>query len=222
MEQIGINTPKDSVQQIVEALVNAKNNIVAALAGLVTTYAPIVHDHDANYAPIAKGITNGDAHDHSGGDGGQINHTTLSNIGANTHSQIDDFITAYDGKSAFLVTFALTGNDAARIITATITKQSGAALTIKETLVTWWLSNSQRGGLTFSVSSGVVTPTISTGLPMGALALTTLNRSLSNNAAILAITISTTGGINSGNKYLMFSIDGFIFSTIFTIFTDLV
>lgn len=39
-----------------------------------------------------EGVTNGDSHDHSGGDGAQINHTTLSNIGSNTHAQIDTFI----------------------------------------------------------------------------------------------------------------------------------
>ena len=40
-------------------------------------------------APAANGVTNGDSHDHSGGDGAQIDHTTLSNIGTNTHAQID-------------------------------------------------------------------------------------------------------------------------------------
>lgn len=35
---------------------------------------------DARYAPVAKGVTNGDSHDHSGGDGAQISYSTLSNL----------------------------------------------------------------------------------------------------------------------------------------------
>lgn len=34
----------------------------------------------ATYAPIAKGVTNGDSHDHSGGDGGQISYNNLADL----------------------------------------------------------------------------------------------------------------------------------------------
>lgn len=43
----------------------------------------------SDFAVAAKGVTNGDSHDHNGGDGAQIDHTTCSNIGTNTHAQID-------------------------------------------------------------------------------------------------------------------------------------
>lgn len=37
---------------------------------------------DARYAPIAKGVTNGDSHDHNAGDGAQIAYSTLSGLPA--------------------------------------------------------------------------------------------------------------------------------------------
>lgn len=43
-------------------------------------HATIGHTHDATYAPIAKGVTNGDAHDHAGGDGAQIAYAGLSGL----------------------------------------------------------------------------------------------------------------------------------------------
>jgi hypothetical protein len=43
-------------------------------------------------APAAKGVTNGDSHDHSGGDGAQVDHTTLSNAGTNSHSAVDSHL----------------------------------------------------------------------------------------------------------------------------------
>jgi hypothetical protein len=48
----------------------------------------------SDYAVAAKGVTNGDSHNHDGGDGGQIDHTKLSNIGTNAHSAIDTFISS--------------------------------------------------------------------------------------------------------------------------------
>jgi hypothetical protein len=43
-------------------------------------YSPVSHNHDLTYAPIAKGVTNGDSHNHDGGDGAQIAYSALSGL----------------------------------------------------------------------------------------------------------------------------------------------
>lgn len=41
----------------------------------------------SNFAPSAKGVTNGDSHDHAGGDGGQIDHGGLAGLSDDDHTQ---------------------------------------------------------------------------------------------------------------------------------------
>lgn len=56
---------------------------IASVTGLQTALdakSSTSHDHAAVYAPIAKGVTNGDAHNHNGGDGAQIAYTDLSGL----------------------------------------------------------------------------------------------------------------------------------------------
>jgi len=56
---------------------------IAAITGLQTALdgkSSTSHDHAATYAPLAKGVTNGDTHDHNGGDGAQIAYSTLSGL----------------------------------------------------------------------------------------------------------------------------------------------
>ena len=49
---------------------------------------------DTLFSLAGTGVTGGDAHDHWGGDGAQISHTTLSAIGVNSHAEIDAYINA--------------------------------------------------------------------------------------------------------------------------------
>jgi len=43
--------------------------------------------HASAFAAAAKGVTNGDSHDHSGGDGAQIDHGGLGGLGDDDHTQ---------------------------------------------------------------------------------------------------------------------------------------
>jgi hypothetical protein len=45
------------------------------------------HNHAGTYAPAANGVTNGDSHDHAGGDGGQVDHGGLTGLSDDDHSQ---------------------------------------------------------------------------------------------------------------------------------------
>lgn len=49
---------------------------------------------DVGAAPSSQGVTNGNSHNHDGGDGAQIDHTKLSNIGTNSHTTIDGHLSS--------------------------------------------------------------------------------------------------------------------------------
>jgi hypothetical protein len=91
-------------------------------SGLITTHEAAINPHPGTYAPAANGVTNGDSHDHSGGDGAQISYANLSNLptlgtaaataatdyapAGHTHAQLHDAVTVADSTS---IDLTLTG-----------------------------------------------------------------------------------------------------------------
>lgn len=81
-------------------------------AGLIATHEAALDPHPgyltpaegaAAYAPIAQGVTNGDSHDHSGGDGAQIAYSGLSGLptlGTAAATASTDYATAAQGSTA--------------------------------------------------------------------------------------------------------------------------
>jgi hypothetical protein len=61
---------------------------------------------DSLYATSAKGVTNGDSHNHNGGDGAQIDHGSLGGLGDNDHGLGS---AAYENTSAFLASSSYRG-----------------------------------------------------------------------------------------------------------------
>lgn len=50
-------------------------------------YAVIGHNHSGTYAAAANGVTNGDNHDHAGGDGARIDHGGLGGLSDDDHAR---------------------------------------------------------------------------------------------------------------------------------------
>jgi hypothetical protein len=125
---------------------------------------------DARYAPIAKGVTNGDSHDHSGGDGAQINFTTLSNPPIAETNANDIFnVASPGGVSAFVGTIATLPGGA--VLTYNVSSgQEGAMVPVSTSqLGKMRLYNTTRGtsALISNCVVGTNTITLTANVPSG-------------------------------------------------------
>lgn len=55
--------------------------------GATNLHSGNIPDLSATYATAAKGVTNGDSHNHVGGDGAQVDHGGMGGLGDDDHSQ---------------------------------------------------------------------------------------------------------------------------------------
>lgn len=104
---------------------------IAGVTGLQTALdgkSATTHDHAATYAPIAKGVTNGDTHDHSGGDGAQIAYSGLSGLPTLGSAAATDAI-AYEASGAVSSHAAGTGVHAIASVTGLQTALDGKSAT---------------------------------------------------------------------------------------------
>lgn len=94
-----------------------------SLVRLITSHIAAANPHP-QYASSQEGVTDGNAHDHTSGKGAQISHTSLSNIGTNTHAQIDTHIA--DTSNPHSVTAAQAGADPAGTAAAEVAAHEAA------------------------------------------------------------------------------------------------
>jgi hypothetical protein len=85
--------PLDADLTAIAALTPTNDDVLQRKAGawVNRTIAQLITDLtsglSALFAPLAKGVTNGDSHDHVGGDGAQIDHGGLAGLGDDDHTQ---------------------------------------------------------------------------------------------------------------------------------------
>lgn len=111
---------KGSADTTKRVRIEADTNVPTGTTVVVTAPAADVSlVPGTTYAAAASGVTNGNTHDHSGGDGAQIAHGNLSGIGSNTHATLDSHVaaSAAHGVSGAIVGTTDTQNVSGKIVT---------------------------------------------------------------------------------------------------------
>lgn len=101
-----------------------------------TTTQAIADLNNGVFAPVANGVTNGDSHDHSGGDGAQIDYLSLSSLpplGTASEAETGDFLPTSAGITVDATTSrSLSASDAGKEIV--FTSGSAIAVTVPDDL----------------------------------------------------------------------------------------
>ncbi len=158
-----------------------------------------IPDISGTYAPASKGVTNGDSHDHSGGDGGQIAYSSLSGTptiptkatGAEINTGTDD--------AKFATSKAIEDSNLAR----TTDKLSAFANTTSAELANVISDETGSGKLVFGTSPTLVTPTL------GVATATSLNKvTLTAPATSATLTIAEGKTFTASNTVTLTATDG--------------
>jgi hypothetical protein len=161
-------------------------NTTAGSSQWRTIAATDVPDISATYAPAAKGVTNGDSHDHSGGDGGQIAYASLSGTPTIPVKATGTEIDAGTNDAKFATPKAIEDSS----IAFTTDKLSNFASTSSAELAGVISDETGSGKLVFDTSPTLVTPTL------GVASATSVNK-----VAITAPTTSATITVADGKTF---------------------
>lgn len=132
----GVYDPAGTAASAVSAHAGGSSvHAIASVTGLQTALdgkSATSHDHAATYAPIAKGVTNGDSHDHAGGDGAQIAYSGLSGL-PTLGTAATQATTAFEAAGAVSIHAALTTTHGISSFGASLVDDADAA-TARSTL----------------------------------------------------------------------------------------
>ena len=110
---------------------------------------------DSVYSELTSSglVTNGNSHNHSGGDGEQINHLLMSNVGANYHSEIDTHIALPRWTTVIKQADETVSNDTSTVIDSelTFTATVGKKYAVRGAL---WFYSSAAAGFSFGEEDG--------------------------------------------------------------------
>ena len=145
-----------------------------------TYFATATHNHDSTYAPTAKGVTNGDTHDHTGGDGNAILEAAIT-LADNTTNNVSTTKHGFVPKAPNNLTDVLRGD---------------GAWGVPITAVKAWVNFD---GTTCTARAGFNVSTITDG-GVGAY-VPNLSTAMPNTNSCVLVTTQTQGYLTSANGH---------------------